>query len=95
MRRIYVDFNTKGADERERVLVNTHRHPELLDVLQEGERVVRYDEEMEVEAVLEYEVHYGRTYVLGVADWPTLTYFPTDTEPSSGPTEPRDEHSTP
>jgi hypothetical protein len=91
MKRIYVDFNTKNMDERERVYVNTRLHPELLDVLKEGERVVVYDEEVQMEAVLEYEADYGE--FLGVLDWSTLKDLPTDTEPSLGPTQPTEEQS--
>jgi hypothetical protein len=76
MRRIYVDFNTKNMDERERVYINTRLHPELLEALNEGERVVLFDEEVQMEAVLEYEADYGR--FLGVLDWSTLKDFPTD-----------------
>jgi len=93
MRRVYVDFNTKNMDHRERVYVAGPEHPELLDVLKEGERVVLYDEEMEMEAVLEYEPSSGK--FLGVVDLSTLKDFPTDTEPGSGSTQPKEEHPKP
>jgi hypothetical protein len=65
-------------------------YPELLDVLNVGERVVLHDDEMEMEAVLEYEPDLGR--FLGVVDLSTLKDFPTD-ESSSRPSQRMEEQS--
>lgn len=69
MKRVYVDFNTIQSDEKERVYINTGGHPELLEWLAENMRLIFYDEEMEVEGVVEYDPQYG--FWLGKLDWST------------------------
>lgn len=69
MNRIYVDFNTTQMDDRERVCINTGIKPELLEQIKEGMRVVFFDEEFEVEGVVEYDPQYG--FWLGRLDWST------------------------
>ncbi|MFL5762160.1 MAG: hypothetical protein ACJ789_20870 [Thermomicrobiales bacterium] len=76
MRRIYVDFNTTMTDDRERVYVSCRTQPELLSILQVGQRVVLFCEDMEAEAVLEYEADRDNFY--GVVDWSTLVHYPID-----------------
>lgn len=53
--RIYVDFNTMTLDLQERVSINTDIQRDLTTHLQPGLRVVLYDEEMEVEGIVEFD----------------------------------------
>lgn len=53
--RIYVDFNTMTTDPKERVYINTHMQPDLAKDLYPGLVVALYDEEMEVEALVEFD----------------------------------------
>jgi hypothetical protein len=53
--RIYVDFNTMTSDLKERVYINTHLQPDLAEDLRSGLVVTLYDEEMEVEAIVEFD----------------------------------------
>jgi hypothetical protein len=77
VRRISVDFNTGMAVERGRIYVSGPEHPELLGDLTDGERVVLFEpEDIEAEAVLEYEADCNRFY--GVVDWETLVHYPID-----------------
>ena len=69
MKRIYVDFNTTQSDEKKRVHINTGIQPEILDWLAEGMRLIFFDEEMEVEGVIEFDPQYG--FWLGKLDWST------------------------
>jgi len=69
MNHIYVDFNTTQTDEQERVHINTGIHPELLDQIKEGMRVLFFDEDLEVEGVIEYDPRYR--FWLGRLDWST------------------------
>ena len=69
MKRIYVDFNTTQSDDRERVYINTGLHPELLEEIREGMRVIFYDEELEAEGTVEYDKRYK--YWCGQLDWTT------------------------
>lgn len=55
--RIYVDFNTMTIDPKERVSINTQVHPALAQALRPGVLVTLYDEEMEVEALVEFDEH--------------------------------------
>ena len=55
--RLYVDFNTMAIDPRERVYINPHTQPVLMKELHPGLVVTLYDEEMEVEAVVEFDEH--------------------------------------
>jgi hypothetical protein len=69
MKRIYVDFNTVNFDERGRVHINTGVHPELIEEITDGMRVIFYDEGMEVEGTIEYDARFK--FWLGQLDWPT------------------------
>ena len=53
--RIYVDFNTMTLDPQERVSINTDLQPDLAAHLQPGLSVILYDEEMEVEGIVEFD----------------------------------------
>jgi hypothetical protein len=55
--RLYVDFNTMAMDPKERVYINSHTQPALTQDLHTGLVVMLYDEEMEVEAVVEFDEH--------------------------------------
>ena len=72
--RIYVDFNTIATDPKERVYLNTHISPTLAQALRPGLLVTLYDEEMEVEAVVECDEH-GQAW-LGQPDWSTRRDLP-------------------
>lgn len=67
--RIYVDFNTMTTDPKERVYINTHMQPDRAKDLRSGLVVTLYDEEMEVEAVVEFDEK-DQTW-LGQPDWST------------------------
>ena len=67
--RIYVDFNTMTTDPQERVYINTHMQPDLAEGLRPGLVVTLYDEEMEVEATVEFDEK-DHTW-LGQPDWST------------------------
>ena len=67
--RIYVDFNTMTTDPKERVYINTYMQPELAKDLRSGLVVTLYDEEMEVEALVEFD---QKDHVwLGHPNWST------------------------
>jgi hypothetical protein len=53
--RLYVDFNTMAIDHKERVYINPHTQPVLMPELHPGLVVTLHDEEMEVEAVVEFD----------------------------------------
>ncbi len=80
--RIYVDFNTTARFGRDRVYIGTEGalrdDQEFLTSLHPGTPVVLYDEEMEVEAVLE-RVTYREDFTawVGRPDWSTLREIPT------------------
>jgi len=82
--RIYVDFNTITTDPKDRVYINTRMHPALVQMLRPGLSVTLYDEEMEVEAVVEFDEH--DQVWLGQPDWSTQRDLPlpssTDTRPA-------------
>jgi hypothetical protein len=67
--RLYVDFNTMAIDPKERVYINPHMQPVLTQELHTGLIVMLYDEEMEVEAVVEFDEH-DRAW-LGQPNWST------------------------
>jgi DNA-binding transcriptional regulator/RsmH inhibitor MraZ len=72
--RIYVDFNTTTTDSKERVYINTQMQPALEKALQPGLIVTLYDEEMEVEAIAEFDAH---DHVwLGQPNWSTRRDLP-------------------
>ena len=53
--RVYVDFNTMTLDPQERVSINTDLQQDLAAHLQPGLSVILYDEEMEVEGIVEFD----------------------------------------
>lgn len=67
--RIYVDFNTTTTDSKERVYINTQIQPDLAKDFHLGLVVTLYDEEMEVEAIVEFDEH-GHVW-LGKPNWST------------------------
>lgn len=67
--RLYVDFNTVAIDPKERVYINPHTQPGLIQELHSGLVVMLYDEEMEVEAVVEFDEH--DKIWLGQPNWST------------------------
>ena len=72
--RIYVDFNTMTTDPKERVYINTHMQPDLAKDLCSGLVVTLYDEEMEVEALVEFD---EKDHVwLGQPNWSTRRDLP-------------------
>jgi len=82
--RIYVDFNTSTTDPKERVYLNTHMHPTLAQDLRPGLIVTLYDEEMEVEASVEFDEQ--DQVWLGQPNWSTRRALScpssTDTNPA-------------
>ncbi|MGH8627546.1 MAG: hypothetical protein ACREYC_20525 [Gammaproteobacteria bacterium] len=72
--RLYVDFNTMAMDPKERVYINPHMQPVLTQELHPGMVVTLYDEEMAVEAVMEFDVH-DNTW-LGQPNWSTRRDLP-------------------
>ncbi|HKV83645.1 MAG TPA: hypothetical protein VJN88_03755 [Ktedonobacterales bacterium] len=77
MRRISVDFNTMTADELERVTLGQEGHSTgaRLPSLCEGERVLLFDSELQVEGDVVVE-HFpdGRRDWLAIPDWSTVVY---------------------
>ncbi len=76
MRRIYVDFNTMEEDDRVFIAGIGRQSPrdvELVNVLRDGEHVLLYDEDMEIEAIVEFDVEHSRW--MGVPDWATLRHY--------------------
>ncbi len=77
MKRIYDDFNTTMQDVEQGNHVILGMDDELasgeLPVLYPGEHVLAYDEEMEVEGVVE---HRG-AFWLAALDWNTITRYET------------------
>ena len=72
--RIYDDFNTMITDPKERVYINTHTQPDLAKDLRLGLVVTLYDEEMEVEASVEFD---EKDHVwLGQPNWSTRRDLP-------------------
>ena len=67
--RLYVDFNTMTMDPKERVYINPHTQSVLMQELHTGLVVTLYDEEMEVEAVVEFDER-DRVW-LGQPHWST------------------------
>ena len=77
MIRIPVDFMTASADKKGRVYINTRVEKWVLDHLQPGLRVVLYEPDLEVEAVVEFDEKFQQWY--GAPDWSTRydSPFPT------------------
>lgn len=79
--RVYVDFNTMGMDEEERVLLNTAVYHSLVDELRPGLPITLWDETLEVEAMAEFDEQDGRWW--GKPDWSTsrdVACYEADTE---------------
>ncbi len=68
MRKIYVDFNTMMSEPVDLVKLGTRQLLES-SPFHEGERVILFDEEMEVEATVHYSTSYH--YWLAGPDWTT------------------------
>ena len=81
--RLYVDFNTMTTDPKERVYINPHTHSALAYKLHSGLVVTLYDEEMEVDAMVECDEH--EQAWLGHPDWSTRRELPL---PSNNDTRP-------
>jgi len=72
--RLYVDFNTMAMDPKERVYINPHTQSALAQKLHPGLAVTLYDEEMEVEAIVEFNEHDHAW--LGQPNWSTRRDLP-------------------
>ena len=68
MQRIYVDFNTLMSEPVDLVKLSTDTSPNHLS-WKDGEHVILFDEEMEVEATILYSKQYH--YWLAEPDWTT------------------------
>ena len=81
--RIYVDFNTMTIAPEEKVYLNTQMQPALEKDLRPGLVVTLCDEEMEVEAIVEFDEQ--NQAWLGQPNWSTRRDLPF---PSSKDTRP-------
>lgn len=72
--RIYVDFNTIAMDAQQRVFINTDIQKDLAACLCPGLSVVLYDEEMEVEGIVEFDE--AHQVWLGQPNWATRRDLP-------------------
>lgn len=72
--RVYVDFNTAGMDEAERVLINTALFEGLAAQLRPGLPIVLHDETLEVTAVAGFDERDGRWWA--TPDWSTSRDLP-------------------
>jgi hypothetical protein len=72
--RIYIDFNTMAIDPKERVYINTQMQPALEKDLRPGLVVMLCDEEMEVEAIVEFDEQ--DQVWLGQPNWSTRRDLP-------------------
>ena len=72
--RLYVDFNTMAMDPKERVYINPHTQAALAQEIHPGLAVTLYDEEMEVEAIVEFDEHDHAW--LGQPNWSTRRDLP-------------------
>jgi hypothetical protein len=81
--RIYVDFNTIATDPKERVYLNTRMSPTLAQALRPGLLVTLYDEEMEVEALVEFDAQ--DQVWLGQPHWSTRRELPLPGSKDTGP----------
>jgi hypothetical protein len=72
--RLYVDFNTIATDPKERIYINTQIQPAPAKDLRPGLVVTLYDEEMEVDAVVEFDEQ-DRVW-LGQPHWSTRRDLP-------------------
>lgn len=68
MQKIYVDFNTMMSEPVDLVKLAADRKPDHA-LFHEGEHVILFDEEMEVEATVRYNTRYH--YWLAEPDWST------------------------
>ena len=72
--RIYVDFNTTTSDAKARVTIPVQMQPALAQALRPGMLATLYDEEMEVQATVEFDAH--DQVWLGQAHWATRRDLP-------------------
>ena len=72
--RIYVDFNTMTRDAQECVFINTEGQKDLAACLRPGLSVVLYDEEMEIEGIVEFDEEHQ--VWLGRPNWATRLDLP-------------------
>ena len=79
--RLYVDFNTMTTDPKARVAINTQLQPALAQDLRPGVVVTLYDEEMEVDALVEFDEQ--DQVWLGQPHWSTRRDLPL--QEKSGP----------
>ncbi len=79
--RIYVDFNTMTMDPRERVAINTEVQQYPTAQLRPRLRVVLFDEEMEVEGTVEFDLEHQQW--LAQPDWTTRLDLPSPGKPTS------------
>lgn len=66
---IYVDFNTMMSDPEERVYINTDVQPDIANHLYPGLLVILYDEDLEVDATVEFDAAHKRWQAR--PDWST------------------------
>ncbi len=73
MKQIPVDFNTLNSTPIDKLKLGHEGTPngDRLPSLEPGERVLFYDEEMQVEGTVEFVMLRGRRYWLGAPDWAT------------------------
>ncbi|MGH2515834.1 MAG: hypothetical protein ACRDHP_09275 [Ktedonobacterales bacterium] len=79
MKQISVDFNTMMSEPVDIVKLGQVGTPngDRLPSLQDGERVILYDEEMQVEAIVSFNA--TNRYWLASPDWCTRVDLPLDT----------------
>ncbi len=78
MKQIMVDFNTMMSTPVDKVKLGGEGGPfhEEYDRLAPGERVLLYDDEIAVKAIIEVEMFNGHPYWLGVPEWSTRHQTP-------------------
>jgi hypothetical protein len=71
--RIMADFNSLNSTPLDRLKLGHEGTPngDALPPLRRGQRVLFYDEEMEIEGTVDYVMLRGRRYWLGIPDWST------------------------
>lgn len=79
MKKISVDFNTMMSEPVDVVKLGQVGTPngDRLPPLQDGERVILYDEEMQVEAIVRFNA--ANRYWLASPNWTTRVDLPLDT----------------
>jgi hypothetical protein len=69
--RIYVDFNSRVAEDR--IIIPLATAAENATWFRDGESVTLYDEELEVQAILEFSR--DEQWWIGVVDWSTRAFL--------------------